>query len=114
MADQIEARTAMKRHLKRYENEAARAIALKSLAASIRSSQPIKVGGTAGADRRTLFLQWAQKRLEPEDVARIQTLDRNYVQTAAALGLMRGPKESDDEDLAKEMEKRGWNKATQR
>ena len=104
----------MKRYLSRYENEAARALALKSLASSIRSSQTIKFGGAAGADRRTLFLQWAKKRRELNDVARIQTLDRNYVQTAAALGLTREPKESDDEDLAKEMEKRGWNRAATR
>jgi hypothetical protein len=68
MGDQAAARQAMKRYLARYESDAARTMAMKSLAASIRSSQPIKVGGAAGADRRTLFLQWTRKRFEDPGV----------------------------------------------
>jgi hypothetical protein len=60
--------------------------ALKSLAASVRSSQPIRVG-VAGESRRVLFMDWASRRLPAEDVARVRAIDRTYRETAEKIGL---------------------------
>jgi hypothetical protein len=68
-------------------------------------------GGRRSADAVSAM---GKEALDADEVARIQALDRNYVATASALGLMKEPKESDDENLAAEMEKRGWNKAVTR
>ena len=61
---------------------------LESLKASVRASQPLKVGASTSEATKQLFLTWAQQRLTPVDVARIRDIDQDYRQTAVALGLM--------------------------
>lgn len=83
------ARAAVVEYLAGYADSAARQTALKSLAASVRGRQPVKVGGSAGYEREQLFLEWAQKNLAPADVARIQEINRRYKETATRMGLMK-------------------------
>lgn len=60
---------------------------MESLAASVRASQPIKVG-VAGEARRELFLEWSKRRLPTADIARVQKIDNRYRETAAKVGLL--------------------------
>lgn len=60
---------------------------LKSVKANGRARQPIRVG-TAGEERRALFLQWARQRLPADELARVRQIDATYRKTARAAGLM--------------------------
>jgi hypothetical protein len=63
-----------------------KAAMMKSLKATVRASQPVRVG-TAGEERRQLFLAWAQRRLPAEELARIKAIDAKYRATASRVGL---------------------------
>lgn len=61
---------------------------LDTLKTSVRSSQPIRIGGVAGAARKVLFMEWARRRLSPEEISRIRKLDEAYMRAAKAANLI--------------------------
>lgn len=70
------------------DDAAAKKRALESVRATVRASQPVKVGA-ASETRRELFNSWAAKRLPAEDVARLHKIDSTYRDTAQRIGLFR-------------------------
>lgn len=64
--------------------------AVTGLATSIRSKQPISVGGIEGVKQRAQFLDWAAKRLPEDQLSDITELDARYWRTAHAAGLIKG------------------------
>jgi hypothetical protein len=63
-------------------------IAMDSLKKSVSASRPIKAGGSNSEAVRKYVLQWAEKKLPPEDVLRIKEIDDTYRKTAIRLGLL--------------------------
>ena len=68
-------------------------IELDNLEDSIKRRQPIQAGSALGEPMRVNFLRWAKgtplkPNMPPEEVARIERIDKTYRDTAHALGLM--------------------------
>ena len=86
----------------------AREAFLKSVKAGVRARQPIRVGSTAGEERRALFLRWAKQRLSAKELARVRRIDAAYRDTARAAGLMSEQRDNVDieEAIRKQMIRR--------
>jgi hypothetical protein len=63
-------------------------IAMDSLKKSVSASRPIKAGGSNSEAVRKYVLQWAEKKMPPEDVLRIKEIDDTYRKTAIRLQLL--------------------------
>jgi hypothetical protein len=61
--------------------------ALKSMKASMRARQPIKVGSHSSEDVREEFIDWARKHLSADRLREIEEIQDRYNDTAAAVGL---------------------------
>jgi hypothetical protein len=64
-----------------------RATALKSIKASIRASQPFRVGPYTSEEHRQDFKKWAEKHLSDEDLEQTNRIQERYVKTAKSAGL---------------------------
>ncbi len=101
LGDTAAAKAALSEALEDFRGEDRKA-ELRSIGASVRASQPIRIG-VASEARRVEFLRWARRRLDADDVARIREIDHTYRRTAAALGLLDDEKEPTAETIDKAM-----------
>src|SRR4051812_48443430 len=70
-----EARKILADYLDDFPSIAEKKAKLQSLASTVSSNQPARVGGAAGNECRVEFMEWAKKRLAVKDLTRIQAVD---------------------------------------
>jgi hypothetical protein len=100
LGDRNAVREAVKEFLASRPNDDHAAM-LKSLMASVRARQPIKIGLSNSESTKEMFLNWAHRRLQPEDVSRIRDIDQAYRLAAVALGLMKPEEPASSKEIEK-------------
>lgn len=85
--DAAEVRRAIARRMAGARSDKERAERLRQLRASALGRQPMRPGGQSGPEDRDAFRAWARRRLSPEDVRRIEDVQRRYFTTGVRAGL---------------------------